>query len=588
MKKAFEFSKKAQDNHLEGVIALEMDRCDMPPDDFKGVLEKAMQGIDPSQFQDSEQKAGFYQMRLRLEEIRKGNYDDLVLKEIFKFKGLELEKLKVAIKCPDASDKLFSCHIELLEKLRCLRFSHFLWEDTVRFIIRLYQDNADFWQELAIDLWEAVEEISGRTSSLHLRWYWSRQRDLYDLAFLSALEQQEFEIAAQIADSVKNRPALTWQALEQMDYSDEVLKKLLKEDIEQNARELSGWYHKKISFHVPDVKMPSFYPEKLETDAILVQFYLVHLKGSENGYALIYDGKTKEWSCESFNFHPIWEKYVQWQSVYFELPPNQREKSANELKQLCEILGEELNFLFKIEQDRKIIFIPHDFLHRVPIHGAINTVNGNINAPVTMFYCAYLPDLSYAKKIQMQSEKQTVLLRYFDISDPLNRSFEGIEVFFDELRTPADKNDLLNLKPPYFLSITCHGIADAVNPFFSKLKLKTHLTLAEFAGSPLTFSSSVIFLSACETDLMSPIDAPLDEHLSMASMFLSKKTHSVIGTMYELYPEKSMVRRLLSEFKQKNFEALFDIQYDLWDRFIKSRENIWLYHCLCLKFYQYL
>lgn len=625
LEEALKFSIKAGAHHLTGVIALEMDRCDMPPENFKDILEKAVKGIDPSQFKEDEQKAEFYRMRLRLAELEEDDrtpdcYEDDSIKNIFKSKQMELEKLKVAIQSASVSNKknkIKKSEEKVQERLKKYPFSHPLWEDTVRFVRRLYQKNKEGWQNLSLNLWEIAEGISARTSSLHLRWYWSRQRDLYDLAFLSALEQahqahlekdeareqDRLKYAAKIADSAKNRPALTWQAMEQMGNEYENIKK----EIEQYAQALGGGYISGFENISPErMAEKGLIPEKLETDAVAVQFYLVHLKSlkcpEKNGYALIYDGKTKQWSCENFNFHPIWEKYVQWQTVYFELPEGQRHESAGQLKELCSVLGEELAFLFESknaekecqsadnssEQNRNMIFIPHDFLHRVPVHGAINKDETAIL--LKNFNCTYLPVLGYASfKPKSPIRNEAHLIEYFSQDDKdYSKVFDEIENLFDQKNRAATSQDLLNVadSPPKMLTIYCHGQADVTNPFYSKLLLKDNLELIKLAGLQKTYPGSHIFLGACETDLMPPLNSPVDEQLSMAAMFLQKGASSVLGTLWEANRDtvKEVVENMLSSYKEKGFDGLFDVleEHDE-DEFLI--EPIALYYYLCFKLY---
>jgi signal recognition particle subunit SEC65 len=81
-------------------------------------------------------------------------------------------------------------------------FSDPLWDDAVEFINELKSDNKDCWKKLSLDIYESCREQEAETASLHLRWYWSRQRRLYDLAFIAAEKAEE---KAKIDDSFKRR-----------------------------------------------------------------------------------------------------------------------------------------------------------------------------------------------------------------------------------------------------------------------------------------------------------------------------------------------------------------------------------------------
>jgi len=599
---------KAWADHFAGLVALELYRCGKTHDNLSELLNKATADAELS---EPDRRVEFYQMRVRLEELRQdeGNgspyFIQNVLTKIFEFQepGMELEKLKVSLQSPSSSkDKISSSLEDLILVLKEYPFSHPLWEDTVRFARRLYFNRLEFWKELALRLWEAAEDESRKISSVHLRWYWSRQRDLYDLSFLAALKQGNPNLAAQVTDSAKSRPALSWQAIERLKHGNEEL----KDEIENYAQALSGGYIKGLlkpyrKPEVPNEEKPFFEQHLIDNNLIAIQFYLVHLeefekveRSRERGYALIYDQESeKKWSFKTFDFAPIWEKYVAWQSVYFDLPPQQRDASGTQLRYLCEALGKALEFLFKSpekqfssnEKSKDILFIPHDFLHRVPLHGAMLD---NENVLLKTFNCFYLPAISYSAKNQgPQQNKNSVLLYYSGKSeesdDPL---FNHLKTKFDTPINFASATDLLDAaqNPPSLLVLYCHGEADATNPYLSRLKLKDDLMLLDFASAAGTFTGSKIFLGACETDLMPPLDAPLDEQISMATIFLIKRSESVIGSMWEA--KRMKVLNLLF-MKEGLFDHFFEQQREWWkEEYEHTDSNTALYDCLCFRMYR--
>lgn len=629
--KALDYCQKADDDsaaHLKGLIALERERCDIDfTDDEIAWLEKATKGIDPlDKYKDNiERQIEFYQMRVRLEE--NGGYYSENIAKIFDFEDtragknnrLELEKLKVALFNSSVSEEMKSVSFKnLCDRLSKTPFSHPLWGDTVRYLKRLYQSKNKYkntyGKNFAIDIWSVAEYVVHQTSSPHLRWYWSRQRDLYDMAFLAALdsennkkenpEQDKIKLAAQIADSAKNRPALTWQAMEKM--GDEY-----KEEIQNYAKALGGGYiifksaSKNKESGGSDCERSEFDFSNVDENMIIVQFYLVHLnKKEENGdnenklgYTLIYDGQTKKWSYHDFKFYPIWEKYLQWQTAYLDLPYAQKYISASHLKELCCTLGNQMDFLFKFKKIRHIILVPHDFLHRVPIHGAIITED----ILLYNFNCSYLPALSYLPQKYELAQDKPVLLQYFDKSkepdvEKINL-FDNIVKHFDPARSTKDASldDLLEIVNcmPSMLAIHCHGQSDAVNPFFSKLLLKENLLLIQLSAIKNDFAGTDIFLGACETDLMPPLNSPLDEQLSISTMFLNKGPCAVLGTMWEANPHH--VKDLLESYFKLNdksgpmkFNALYHLQKQHWKDFqleIEEAKNKQLYWTLCFKIY---
>ena len=139
------------------------------------------------------------------------------------------------------------------------------------------------------------------------------------------------------------------------------------------------------------------------------------------------------------------------------------------------------------------------------------------------------------------------------------------------------------------ISFFCHGLADYVNPFNSKLLLTPNITMADLAYKE-DFQGSTVFVSACETDLMGPIDAPLDEHLSLAQILFNRGVHSVLGTLYEFYYNKANMDDFVSLFGECatcQFDKAQTILLQLWERYKNQKDNESLYHCLCYKFYQF-
>ena len=104
-----------------------------------------------------------------------------------------------------------------------LPFSHPLWDDTVALIRKMAQEERYHgqWEASAVDIWRRCREEESRVKlSIQLRWYWSRYRQLYQLAFQAALnlayrDSVKLKRAAEITDSQKSRPTIKAQAIEQ-------------------------------------------------------------------------------------------------------------------------------------------------------------------------------------------------------------------------------------------------------------------------------------------------------------------------------------------------------------------------------------
>jgi hypothetical protein len=314
------------------------------------------------------------------------------------------------------------------------------------------------------------------------------------------------------------------------------------------------------------------------------------LKGAERGYATICD--EKGWTdCKSFDFQPIWRRYLEWQTDYFSLPSQKREASAPQLKKLCEKMGEQLAFLFDYPDGTDISFIPHDFLHRVPLHGSIQT-NGNDNIEnhrilVEHHRCTYWPTLAYRGNRATRLKDHWIGLEHFEEKDKHHSDdFRTIRHLFHKYHSDASPEDYESScgEAPGMVAFFCHGKTDPVNPFMSRLKLETPLTLLGLSTMGQALTGATIFMGACETDLMPSIDAPLDEHLSPAAAFINKEASAVVGTMWEA--RRKDVIDILEGIQNKGFDAIFELQQSLCDDYLSGEGVENLHYGLVFKLYR--
>lgn len=599
-------SGAAEAPHYLGLTALEMDRCGVAPapEEMVAILDEAVRG-KPGDNRLEPKRVEYWRMRTRLAEFKPDVWHEEDASLIFAERDdkLNLEKMKTAILGAGKPPKTLAYYRkQLIETLRELPFSHPLWDDTVRFLRRIHKLSAGdqigqtvtelfekiekSWPELAQELWQTAEEQSRTLADIHLRWYWSRQRDLYDLAFLSAVKADDLCLAARIADSVKSRPALTWQAIERMGYSDTKLPK----NIEQFARALGGGYVKNMSLQTAGEPIQVEFPSNAPDGLLIVQFYLVHLKDFDKGYALTCD--SNGWSAShSFDFTPIWRNYIKWQTAYFDLPSADRKKSSEFLLKLCEALGDCLEFLFNITDESDLLMIPHDFLHRVPLHGAILTNQSEDLDEHRMLIehrrCAFWPTVAEYGGNGVNLSADWGRVQYFDPEKEIAyiEHFKELDTLFatNELQAGVDELNGLCRKRPGLLVILCHGKADVTNPFFSELRLKKTLSVLELTAMKENLAGSSVFLGACEADVMPAIDSPLDEHYSPALAMIGKGAPAVIGTLWEA--SRDDVITILKNLKRDRFEAIFKHQRDLWENYVGGEGAEHLYDGLVFKLY---
>ncbi len=421
-------------------------------------------------------------------------------------------------------------------------FSHEAWERLVR-LIRVMEKDASlqaYWRELAGKAWTACRDRERETHHLHLRWYWSRQRELYDLAFRAETDLQK---KAEIADSLKSRPALTLSQLEDRLTSDEKLYKFYEDE----ARGYLDQYIRGLSNE--DFVSPPQQPITWQNPPrpwIVVHFYLENRKGEDQnhhtGHALIYNAETKQWAERIFRQVPLWQAYWSWQEAYrthgTEGAP---EKCAIPLENLCLAIGREMEFLFDqnlFPPEQPVLFVTHDFLHRIPIHMAMRGPSKNREVWLLPNHgddagrqFSYLPAWWLWRPIHLKnkipSNQPLALINWSNQS-----TVESLKDIFDKCIIGASKQDLWNVAPPpSLLVIYCHGHSHPADPFKSYLDLAGKPTLLEILKS-FNCNGSRIFLGACETDLTPPISSTVDEHISISFAFLQKGSPEILGTLW--------------------------------------------------------
>lgn len=447
--------------------------------------------------------------------------------------GFNLQKAKANyLRGNDEGTK--DCMNMFVKELTNLPFAHPVWEETVEFLQELRLKKKEYWKALTLSVYYACQEKEKETVSLHLRWYWSRQRALYDLAVDAA---DDVKNKTRIADSLKNRPSLHWQAMEDMTKDEKI-----KSVYEANASAIDGNYvtgnkRSEIVIGKVDLKKRDF--TDIPENCVVIHFYISQCydeeKGYNVGYAFIFNKEKEEWKEEKFNYDKLFNAFLTWQINYFRY----KEGAADYLVALCETIGETMPFLFDLPKEKSVLFIPHDFLQRIPLHGAIKNNGADTEVLLEKHKCSYLPAWPPETSVKDKSDKKPSgirILRNFNQVhfDDLKEKIETNE--FNKFIDKASADDLEEITTPLELFVLiCHGEADVVNPFNARLKLAgdgiTQLNILN--SDTINLNGTKVILGACETDLAPPLSGVLDEHLSIASTLMSKGATDVLGTMWK-------------------------------------------------------
>lgn len=508
-------------------------------------------------------------------------YEDKIINAIIHsdLPDIELERARAYRLQGGPEDKLIKEIKNLMNRLnnksqkRFIPFSDPLWDDTVRFLVMLYEDNKKdsskfiCWKELAKSAWNTSHDIEQMiVFPFHIRWYWSRMRALYDLAFLAEDDPKQ---KAEIADSLKSRPSMKLNVIENLTEDDDLIRDLFNE----YAIACMGGYSSKyeeLKSKIGEYKKD--HPDRFKDlskvrgidDApdgwIVIHFYLNRLE--KQGYALIYNSKTKKWDEPySFPITKLFNVYMTWQTNYNKLREIQRQirtqqndqnycdykkKATQHLENLCKKIGESMPFLFELqnmfnlqiasssEANCPVLFVTHDFLHRLPLHGAINAAGEMF---LKKHQSCYLPAWSFeVKERTPESVKGSYLIINVGMNDYGYKELIN-ETTWDNFeknsQPPCSLETLKNIStPPEFLAIICHGKADNVNPFNARLMLKDNTTRLMINTMDIDLSGSKIFLGACETDLAPSLSDIVDEHISISTSFFEKGAPEISGTLW--------------------------------------------------------
>lgn len=422
--------------------------------------------------------------------------------------------------------------------------SYHLWDDTVDLIKKAKEREVIGWDDAVIKAWEiCMQEESRLKLGIQVRWYWSRQADLYELAFMAAIHKKDPALAAKTADSLKSRPAVKLIQAENNLYKKDKEKLEKFREIETNFA--AGNFHTGLedakkwdtdfSLNLQDI-------QAIPSGWTAVHFYIFL---NNTGYAVVINvnGKNEIEKIEIEIIEETWNAYKDWKAALQKAGNKHLKDTSESLKKLCKACGKMLKLVFEKVNTDKIIFIPHGFLHLVPIHAAM--INDDVPLFNTMT-CLFLPAWSLAPDTSSRNNNDKgILLTNWTNKTDLEK-FINHKKWINEKKAECIPNNYfsiltsLNCEPPALLAFYCHGHGDFMNPYRSALEMYkgplTHQAIVQETDKKALFGSKVI-LTACESDLVSGKKDIADEHLSIASAFLQKGASEVCGTLFKCSPD---------------------------------------------------
>ena len=213
---------------LHCILLLELEKIDK--DDIEvSELETVLDSAIKNGCEEFNEKAEDIEISLRFAEFAKKNGGNkplpenvikslkTIVKSSLHAESIELKKAKAHLLLGNDMDvitcmKAFTRQLVSLE----LPFSDPLWSEAAEFVRKIKEDRSgkDYWKELALLIWKACKDQEGRSSSLHLLWYWGHLVTQYFIADLAFLAVDTVKEKAEIADFVKSRLQFHAQALE--------------------------------------------------------------------------------------------------------------------------------------------------------------------------------------------------------------------------------------------------------------------------------------------------------------------------------------------------------------------------------------
>jgi CHAT domain-containing protein len=310
-----------------------------------------------------------------------------------------------------------------------------------------------------------------------------------------------------------------------------------------------------------------------DTETCLLQWYLTDEKIL--AFVVSLDGDVKYWESEETglqSFNEIFDNYLKLYNDYRKKKSNQwKEKLPNFLEAFADTL--QINHIFTLIPNtcKRLIIIPHCFLHILPLH-ALPVSNSHFLK--RGWEGAELHDLfpngvQYAPSCQLlkivQSFHHTEFNKLFAIQNPTkDLLFTDLEVnilstFFTESQIIAKDNATKNAILSHLKSsnnhchhFSSHGGFNPNNPLESALFLANQesLTLGEIFELRLN-QCRLVTLSACETGLID-LNSISDEYIGLPSGFLFAGSPSVVSSLWT-------VNDLSTSFLMiKLYEILFD------------------------------
>jgi CHAT domain-containing protein len=297
-----------------------------------------------------------------------------------------------------------------------------------------------------------------------------------------------------------------------------------------------------------------------DDETCLLQWYITVEKIL--AFVVSNDGSINYWESSKNDLDIFLDNFKKYGMLYYS--QNGKQEWENQLSNLLQTFADNLhiNDILALIPDtcKRLIIIPHYFLHILPIHAFPINENQILQDKYDVQYAPSCQLLQITKQRQLNE-----LTNLFVIQNPTkDLLYTDLEVniistLFNQSEIIAKDNATKNAVLPHLKSsdnhcyhFSCHGGFNPDNPLESALFLanKEPLTLGEIFELRLN-KCRLVTLAACETGLID-LNSISDEYIGLPSGFLFAGSPSVVSSLWK-------VNDLQTSFLMiKFYEILFD------------------------------
>ncbi|NTV15522.1 MAG: hypothetical protein HGA96_16595 [Desulfobulbaceae bacterium] len=453
-----------------------------------------------------------------------------------------------------------------------------LWEEAVAFLRELKDKSCTDWSDFAYQVWRLCRDREKEFGfGFQIRQYWARLDELYRLVIGAMVEQGEVEKAAEVVDSLKARTTLTWRDMEGLLAGRSgTAEKCREAYYAMEAQAAMGVYAERLLDDdcrrlMQTAVAPTGRPlAKVPTGWVAVHFHLDETRGQA---FLIGAPASVTEKAPSFDPRPLLAAWQIWRRHYGQMPteiefdrqqldvslPKWESENGQHLLDLCHRMGEQFSFLFRLavnEEIKGLLFIPHGFLHQLPLHAAHKDSEYLFGRLPSVFLPAWemLPATLPSTPGRNDADSFASLRDYEHGLVAAIKSAHSWNYFHGDIHGPKSPlwADIVarygngGNAIPRWLAIWCHGEADPVNFNHSRLLLgNPGVSFFDLQAADLQLRGASVLLSVCESDLSPPnLSGRLDEHLSLAAPFLHKGAGQVLTGLWAV--RKDLMFRIVT------------------------------------------